>query len=387
MLNKKTRKTIFTLLFFIGLFVFLNSLPKSSEPTVRVRKGSIFSRVSQVRYFVQNIFNRDSTEKPSQIFTNNVFEEESIVVNVVEEVSPAVVSIVVKTLVFDPFSGPEASEEGIGTGFVVDPTGIIVTNSHVVDDNAGEYSVILGSGEAYEVNKIHLDPISDLAILEIDARNLKTVELGDSEAVKVGQKAIAIGNALGRYSNTVTTGVVSGITRQLVATSGFGDMKTYENAIQTDAALNPGNSGGPLLSSAGQVIGINVATSVYADNIGFAIPVNTLKPILKTFFEMGRIVRPYLGVRYTIITKEISQIRGFPEGAYISGVINGSPAKKAGLLRGDIVTSIDGKLITSDNTLAKMISQKSVGDIVEIVLNRDDTELKIYTTLAESGEN
>jgi len=220
------------------------------------------------------------------VISRQLIEEESTTIDVVEKVSPAVVSIVIKTIDFDLFSGPSIRESGIGTGFIVDANGLIVTNTHVVDDSRGEYSVVLKDGITYEVDKIHLDPISDLAIIEIMGRNLPTVELGDSDSLKVGQKAIAIGNALGRFQNTVTVGVISGIGRQ-VAAGGFGVRTTFqENAIQTDAALNPGNSGGPLLNSAGQVIGINVATTAGADNISFSIPVNTLKPILEIFVEI-----------------------------------------------------------------------------------------------------
>ena len=187
-----------------------------------------------------------------------------------------------------------------------------------------------------------MDRTTDLAILEITARDLPIVELGDSDATKVGQTAIAIGNALGRYQNTVTVGVVSGIARELQASSGFGDVKTYANVIQTDAALNPGNSGGPLLNSGGQVVGINVATSFGADNISFAVPVNTLKPILKGFLEEGRIIKPYLGVVYTMVTPDIGLLRKLPEGAFISRVVKDSPADDAGLVRGDIIVKFDG---------------------------------------------
>jgi S1-C subfamily serine protease len=324
---------------------------------------------------------------PVSVVTQSVVEEESSVTNVVEKVSPSVVSIVIETLVFDPFSGPLSSEEGIGTGFIVDPTGIVVTNSHVVDDIAGEYSVVTNDGETYEVTKIHLDEPTDLAILEINARGLIPIELGDSDSIKVGQRAIAIGNALGRYSNTVTVGVISGIARELTAIGRFGNTKTYEGAIQTDAALNPGNSGGPLLNSSGQLVGINVATTAGADNIGFAIPINNLKLILETFFEEGRIIRPYLGVSYSIITEEISRIREFPEGAFVSRVFPDTPAEKAGLERGDIITVIDGDLINADNPLGKVIIKYKVGDFVELTVDREGETLTFGVTLEEAPDS
>ncbi|OGC56418.1 hypothetical protein A2976_01190 [candidate division WWE3 bacterium RIFCSPLOWO2_01_FULL_41_9] len=308
-------------------------------------------------------------------------------IDVVDVVSPAVVSVVIKTVDFDLFSGPLSTESGIGTGFIVSGNGLIVTNSHVVDSEQGEYSVVLKDGTTYEVENIHLDTSTDLAILEISARGLPTVELGDSEALKVGQQAIAIGNALGRFTNTVTVGIVSGVARELTATSGLGGSSTtYEGAIQTDAALNPGNSGGPLLNSAGQVIGINVATTRGADNIGFAIPVNTLKPILESFLAEGRIIRPYMGVSYTMITKEIASLRRLPEGAFVSRVVVDSPARKAGLERGDIIVKFGGKDVAGDNSLSRLISGSKVGDRVDLVIDRSGQQQDLSVTLEEAPQ-
>jgi serine protease Do len=322
------------------------------------------------------------------VVRQQVVQEESSIIDVVDAVSPSVVSVVVKTVDYDLFSGPTSSEQGIGTGFIVDRNGLIVTNSHVVDNQDGEYSVVLKDGSTFDVTQVHLDEQTDLAILGISARNLPVAELGDYDALKVGQQAIAIGNALGQFSNTVTTGVISGISRELTASGGFGGAaKTYEGAIQTDAALNPGNSGGPLLNSAGQVIGINVATTRGADNIGFAIPVNTLKPILETFLAEGKIIRPYLGVEYSIITKEIAQIRRLPEGAFVGRVVNGSPAKKAGLERGDVITKFDGKSLSVGDSLAKLIREKKVGDKIEVILDRGGKELRVTVTLEEAPQS
>jgi serine protease Do len=328
----------------------------------------------------------DDVSSPSYV-TQEVVEEESSVISVVDRVSPAVVSIVVETFAFDPWTGPIESEEGIGTGFIVEESGLIVTNSHVVDSIQGDYSVVLKDGSTYEVTKIHVDSNSDLAIIEINARNLPTVDLGDSSVLKVGQTAIAIGNALGRFQNTVTVGVVSGIARQFSASGGFGTpSKTYEEAIQTDAALNPGNSGGPLLNSSGQVIGINVATTYGADNISFAVPVNTLKPLLKSFLEKGRIVRAFLGVEYTMITKDIAKLRDFPEGAFIARVVPGSPAARAGIKRGDIIIELDDKAVDADNSIGKYVSQKSVGDEIKVLIDRDSEILSLTIELAEMPE-
>ncbi|MBN1162724.1 trypsin-like peptidase domain-containing protein [Patescibacteria group bacterium] len=340
--------------------------------------------INRIKY---EITRETKYDGPDTLKKTEVVFEESKIVDVVERVSPSVVSVVVKTVSFDFFSGPSLSEEGIGTGFIVDKNGLIVTNSHVVDDMTGEYSVITKDGTTYEVEKIHRDPSSDLAILEITARGLPEIELGDSDSLKVGQTAIAIGNALGRFQNTVTVGVISGIARQLKASSVFGESKLYENVIQTDAALNPGNSGGPLLNSSGQVIGINVATSFGADNISFAIPVNVLKPILETFITEGRIIKPYLGVTYTMITRGVASLRKIPEGAFINRVIPDSPASKSGLERGDIITKIDDEELGSEKSLLSIVGKKSVGDKIKLTVDRDREELVIYTTIEEMPEN
>ena len=321
--------------------------------------------------------------------TQEVVQEESQIVDVVDKVSPAVVSIVVKTTNFDFFGrGYTTDESGIGTGFIVDKGGLVVTDSHVVDNEQGEYSVVLKDGTTYDVDKIHLDRQNDLAILEITARDLPTVVLGDSDKLKVGQRAIVIGNALGQFQNTVTVGVVSGVGRSITASGGFGTQaKSYDSVIQTDAAINPGNSGGPLLNSAGQVIGISVATSSGADNISFAIPVNTLKPILESFIKEGRIVKPYLGVSYQMIEKDVAQLRRLPEGAFVMSVSRDTPADKAGLQRSDIITKFDGNDLGEKLSLAQAIAGKKVGDEVTITVDRDGKTMELKATLAEMPQN
>jgi serine protease Do len=257
-----------------------------------------------------------------------------------------------------------------------------------VDNETGEYSVILKDGSSYEVEKIHLDRQSDLAILEIKGKDLPVVDLGDSDKLKVGQKAIAIGNALGQFQNSVTVGVVSGIGRSITAGGGLGTgEKLYESVIQTDAAINPGNSGGPLLNIGGQVIGINVATSRGAENISFAIPVNTLKPVLASFLKDGRIIKPYMGVSYTMISKEIAQMRRLPEGAFVSRVANDTPADKAGLQRGDIITKFDGVGLNVKVSLSSVISKKKVGDTVTLEIDRDGEVKTLQVTLAEMPQD
>lgn len=366
---------ILLFLLFVGLIVNFGG----GFDVVQNAFENLFGRVGIPR--------KVSYSKPDTVRTTQLVDEESAIIDAVENVSSSVVSIVVKSVGFDLFTGPTMSEEGIGTGFIVDANGLIVTNSHVVNSVSGEYSVVLKDGTAYEVNKIHLDSPSDLAILEITGRDLSVTPLGDSGNLKVGQRTIAIGNALGKYQNTVTVGIVSGISRQLSVSSGFGkEVKTYEGAIQTDAAINPGNSGGPLLNSFGQVIGINVATSYGADNISFAIPVNTLKPILEGFLTEGRIVHPYLGVYYTVITSEISDLRDMPQGAFVSRVVAGSPAEEVGLKRGDIILEFDGVEINEDFSLSKAISSRKVGDTVEIVVDRQGDTLILSPVLVDAPD-
>lgn len=371
--NKTVLGVIFT---FVFIFSILGLASISSPNAINVK-------------YVKNVLGKWWPFKTSQYSVDKTFvnqkvvQEESSVIDVVDKVSPAVVSIVIKSIDFDFYSGPVSQEQGIGTGFIVDSSGLIVTNSHVVDNSDGEYKVVLKDGTTYDVSKIHLDESTDLAVLEIVARGLPTAELGDSDSLKVGQRAIAIGNALGRYQNTVTVGVVSGVARQLQASGVYGDYKTYENAIQTDAAINPGNSGGPLLNSSGQVIGVNVATALGANSISFAIPVNTLKPIVETFIKEGRIVKPYIGVQYTLVTKEIANIQKLPQGAFVSGVISGSPADDAGIRRGDIITKLGDKSLGDTQSLASLIQQKKVGDKVTLTLDRNGKEMTVEVELEE----
>lgn len=372
---------VFWFSFFLGLILIFAIFGQALQPN---------SPKNTFTGYFKDFFSdiKTSTQKGGKtIIRNELIQEESTTINVVESVSPAVVSIVVKTVDFDFFSGPTSTEDSIGTGFIVDENGLIITNSHVVDNEDGDYSVVLNDGRTFEVERINLDPSNDLAILEISARDLPAVTLGDSEALKVGQSAIAIGNALGQFQNTVTVGVVSGVSRQLTAANAYGELQTYENIIQTDAALNPGNSGGPLLNSAGQVIGINVATTRGAENISFAIPVNTLRPVLEGFLAEGRIIKPYIGVSYTMITREIAALRNLPEGAFITRIFNDSPADTAGLERADIVTKIGGEDVTSQNSLGSIIGKKKVGDKVELVVDRDGEEVRITVTLEEIPEN
>jgi len=265
---------------------------------------------------------------------------------------------------------------------------MIVTNKHVVADTQAKYRVITKDDKTYQVEKIYRDPVNDLAILKINASGLKPVEMGDSSKLKVGQFVIAIGTALGEFRNTVTTGVISGLGRGITAGSPFeGYVERLDNVIQTDAAINPGNSGGPLLNSAGQVIGVNVAVAQSGQNIGFAIPINVIKESLENFNKTGKFLRPYLGIRYKMISRDLALLNEVPEGAYVQEVVEDSPAQKAGVKDGDIITKIDNeKVLEKDGGLAKIIAGKKVGDKVELTIWREGKETKISVTLGEFSE-
>jgi serine protease Do len=379
--NEKTRK-IFGILWFVFFAYLLYSIGVNSGSG----KFSIRDYIQDKLEYLSGYFGKNgSANSLNTVVRQEVVQEESAITQVVDRVSPAVVSIVAKTAQFDLFNGPVNEESGIGTGFIVDSKGLIVTNSHVVDNPDAHYSIVLKDGRSFEVAKVHLDQNTDLAILEVTSRDLPIVEFGDSDKLKVGQRAIAIGNALGEFQNTTTVGVVSGIGRHIEA-GGFGTVsKIYDSVIQTDAALNPGNSGGPLLNSAGQVIGVNVATTPGADNISFAIPVNTLKPVLEGFLKEGRIIHAYIGVYYEPLTKQKAALYNFPEGAYISGVIRGSPAEKAGLKRGDIIVKLDGKDLAG-GALGSALSKYKVGDTVTLTIDRERKTQDTKVTLEEAPQ-
>ncbi len=322
--------------------------------------------------------------------TQVVIQEENSVIDVTEKSSPSVIAIGISRRVvnpFDPYAVPKREDSTIGTGFLVSDKGVIVTNKHVVADTNTKYTVVTRDGQKYETKKIYRDPTLDLALVQVDATGLKPLELGDSSKLKVGQLAIAIGNALGRFTNTVTTGVISGLGRRVVAGDPYsGSAESLDNLIQTDAAINPGNSGGPLLNSAGQVIGVNVATTEGAQNIGFAVPINAVKPIVDEFLATGTISRPFLGIRYRFISKDVAILNEVPQGAYIQEVVLNGPADKAGSREGDIITKINGQTIDAEKKVAEIISQSRIGAQLELTVWRDGKELKLTATVSESPQ-
>lgn len=328
-----------------------------------------------------------SQNKVETLEKRTIVSEENAVISVVEQVSSSVVAIGVSRRVFNPFNPyaiPKKEDSTIGTGFVVSDKGIIVTNKHVVSDE-GDYSVVTKDNQKYAVKRIYKDPILDFAIVQIDGSSLSPLQLGDSSILKVGQTVIAIGNALGRFTNTVTTGVVSGLGRKVVAGDPFsGSSESLDDLIQTDAAINPGNSGGPLLNSAGEVIGVNVAISEGAQNIGFAIPINSIKKLVDEFIQKGVVSRPYLGIRYRFISKDLAILNEVPQGAYVQDVLEQGPAEKAGVEPGDIITKINGESINEENKISGIVSKASINTQLELTIWRDGKELNLKVLLEES---
>ncbi len=330
-----------------------------------------------------------------------VLDEESSTISAIDKALPSVVTVkVTKTsrtpdrISINPFDtsspfqqipGEDRTIEGnIGSGFALAPN-LVVTNKHVVSDTDATYSVLVGS-QTYEVSDISRDPLNDLALLKVKTTNLKPITLSDSSHLKLGQRVIAIGTPLGEFTNSVTTGIISGLGRGITAGSPFeGFVERLDNVIQTDAAINPGNSGGPLLNSKGDVIGINTAVSQGSQNIGFAIPVNVLKDLVKNYdASAGLIQRPVLGVRYQMLKKETALLNNVPEGAYVVEVVPASPADKAGMQRGDIITQFNNQRIhgTDDNTLQKAIARQKVNSAVKIIFWRDGKTINKTVTLS-----
>lgn len=332
-----------------------------------------------------NIADRVDNEGITARLEQRVIEEESAVIDVVDEASPSVVSILRRQVLFDFFSGREVVDEsGIGTGFIVASDGVIITNKHVVSDTDASYSILLKDERSFNVEAIYPDAANDIAILKVSASDLPALELGDSDNLKVGQTVIAIGNALGRFTNTVTKGVVSGIGRGITASSGAsGGSEMLENIIQTDAAINPGNSGGPLLNLSGQVIGVNVAMAQGAENIGFSLPVNLIKPILQNFTENGKIVRPYFGILYRSAYIRVGGSR-LDLVYFVEQIMEDSPAENSGLKVGDAILKINGKDVSETVDPAAEIAKMQVGEEITLLIDRNGSEMEIKGLLEES---
>ncbi len=340
--------------------------------------------------------------------------------DIVAKVNPAVVSIVIskdvpklKTVYRNPFGGvfgnlpfnfgvptqeqdgteTEHKEIGGGSGFLISADGYLVTNNHVVEDDTADYTVFTIDGSQYDAKVIAQDSDLDIALLKIEATDMSFLNFGDSDALRLGQAVIAIGNALGEFRNTVSTGVVSGLARSITAGDQSGQAEQLDNVIQTDAAINPGNSGGPLLDLRGNVVGVNVATSQGGENISFSLPASLIAPAIESMKATGHVVRAYLGVRYVPVTAALKEknnlsvdygalvLRGADDTEL--AVIPGSPADKAGIVENDIILEFDGQKIDEDHTLSSMIRAKGVGDVVSLNVLDKGTEKTVSVTLQE----
>ncbi len=320
---------------------------------------------------------------------------EGSIADIASKVSKSVVSIVTSTKTTN-FFGQSTDSAAAGTGIIVTEDGYILTNKHVIN-GANEVTVILDDGTTYEdVEVVATDPLNDIAFLKVkDASNLTAATLGDSKTIEVGQQVIAIGNALGEYQNTVTSGIVSGTGRSVTASDGTGsNVETLSDMIQTDAAINSGNSGGPLVNAAGEVIGVNTATSSTAENMGFAIPISSVKGMLSQLIETGKAKRTYLGVYSAEITPEAAKEYNLPvsTGAYLyspstySTIVKGSPAEKAGLKDKDIVTAVNGVKVGAAGSLANLIGEYKPGDTVQLTIIRNGEETTVNVTLEGYSE-
>lgn len=362
-----------------------------------------------------------NAQKPL-VIPKSSFAQEEAVISIVKKYSPAVVSVIVSKDVpivercyvnpfgnepffNDPFfkqffgeflvpsecqKGFQRRELGGGTGFIISSDGLILTNKHVVADTKAEYTVLTNDEKKYTAKVLARDPLKDLAVIKIEANNLPTAALGDSNNIQIGQTVIAIGNALGEFRNTVSTGIVSGLARTIVA-SGGGVSEELRNIIQTDAAINSGNSGGPLLNLKGEVIGVNVAVAQGAQGISFSLPINEAKKSLQSVRSQGRIVYPYIGIRFVTLDETLKKENNLPvsEGAWLKSsntetvIAKGSPAEKAGLKAGDIITEINNEKLTTKIILSDVIQKYAVGQTITLKVLRGSQTLTILVMLEE----
>ena len=374
------------------------------------------------KYFASDYVESVGDENGKNIDIDSVLSQESFVVSAVKKATPAVVSVVVTKEIpkyetfFEqsPFgnffnipdiffntpqqrqNGTEKKEIGGGTGFFVTNDGMIVTNKHVVDDENAEYSILDNNGKSYKAKVLARDSVLDIAILKVEGRDFEYLELGDSDDILVGQSVIAIGNALAEFQNSVSVGVISGLARSITAGDSFGKSELLEHVIQTDAAINPGNSGGPLLDLRGKVIGVNVAVAQGSENIGFSLPINSVKSIIDSVKETGKIERPYVGVRYIQINEQIKEknnlkvdygilvVRG--ESKEELAVIPGSPADKSGIVENDIILELDDKKLDKEQNFALLIREKKAGDTIKLKILSKGIEKTISLKLENAPD-
>lgn len=360
--------------------------------------GFAGGRISQ-----RNFVNTNTVSGQKQIVTS----QDQLINNIARTVGPSVVSInVVTRTTSDSFFGPQSTNQAAaGTGIIISKDGVIMTNRHVVPAGTTKVSVTLSDGTQYDnvevLGRTNISDSLDVAFVKIKdlkGKALTSAVIGDSSAMNVGDSVVAIGNALGEFQNTVTSGIISGFGRQVQAGGSNGysattDTEDLGNLIQTDTAINEGNSGGPLVNLNGQVIGMNTAIASNAENIGFAIPVNDVRGLISQVLKTGSFSRPYLGVRYVSLTASIAKQYALPvdDGAYVAPigitgsdpVVSGSPAAKAGLKPGDIITSVDGTKIDRKTNLTSLLNKHQPGDKVTLQVLRDAKKTTIVATLGK----
>lgn len=345
-----------------------------------------------------------NTKVSQQVISN----ESQLISSIAKDVGQSVVSVNVtaqsQQVDFFGFSSPGLSE-GAGTGVIISKDGYIITNRHVVPAGTTKVSVTLSDGTELDdvsvVGRTSENDSLDIAFLKINDKKGKAIvaaKIGDSSKMVVGDRVVAIGNALGQFQNTVTSGIISGFGRNIEAgsSSGNGGTETLQNLFQTDAAINEGNSGGPLVNVNGEVVGINTAVAGgQAQNIGFAIPINDAKGLISSVLEKGKLERPYLGVRYISLTDDYAYQYNLnvKRGAYIapsrgqSSVLSGSPADKAGLKEKDVITKIEGTNIDESHSLTSLVGRHKVGDEITLTVLRDGKEQGIKVKLEAAPQS
>jgi len=285
-------------------------------------------------------------------------------------------------------------EVAAGSGFFVTSDGLILTNKHVVSTQDAKYSVTTSDGKSYDATVVAIDPVSDLALVKIDLKNTPALQFANSSDIQIGEEVIAIGNSLGQYQNTVTSGIISGIGRSITASSDEGSSEELDGVLQTDAAINPGNSGGPLLDSSGKVVGVNTAINQQGELLGFAIPSNSASRDIQIYQKQGKIIKPFLGISYVEINPSVQSKYNLSVnyGAYITAsngvasVVKGSAADKAGLKDGDIIISVNDQKISTINTLAQLLQQYDPGQIITLTVIRGGKQTQIQATLGTAQQ-
>lgn len=370
--------------------------PKLRMPRSWVGRGIIVVVFMGLAAFIGSWTAMESGLITPQTITKNqrtvVEQEGDLIADVANRVSPSVVSITTEGTSSTGFFGQTQQSEGAGTGIIISSDGYVLTNKHVIPDGTSKVEVVTSGGTTYSnVDVVGRDPSNDVAFLKINgAKNLQAATLGDSDKIRVGEKVVAIGNALGQFQNSVTQGIISGKGRPLQASdqSGSQDSESLTNLFQTDAAINPGNSGGPLVNMNGEVVGINTAVAQDAQGIGFAIPINDAKGVVGSVLREGKIIRPFLGVQYIMLNASVAKQTNasLDHGALVYAgqqdpVVAGSPADKAGLKSGDVITKVNGQAINESYSLSTALNNFKPGDKVTLTIHRDGHDSNVKVTL------